>query len=49
MGEVGAGERAYAMVSKALAMGYRHFDTAACYGPSRCAGTYPPLIRARRH
>jgi glycerol 2-dehydrogenase (NADP+) len=34
MGEPGGGERAYAMVKKALLVGYRHFDTAAGYRAS---------------
>ncbi|EIM83985.1 Aldo/keto reductase [Stereum hirsutum FP-91666 SS1] len=38
MGEVGGGERVKEMVTKALDLGYRHFDTAAGYGNENMLG-----------
>ncbi|KAG7093282.1 hypothetical protein E1B28_006964 [Marasmius oreades] len=38
MGSPGCGERAYAMVQKAIKYGYRHFDTAAGYGNEEQVG-----------
>ncbi|KAF5345283.1 hypothetical protein D9758_008438 [Tetrapyrgos nigripes] len=38
MGEPGEEERAYNMCKKAIAIGYRHFDTAAGYGNEEAVG-----------